>query len=84
MSTVTVTHKPAATNNGSDTDTHTLVIECLSGGVPFSAGETDGDRVELSIIGNVEFDDFLKSVAALRQKRGPSCRLNAETLVNAN
>ena len=41
----------------------------LSGGVPFSAGETDGDRVELSIIGNLEFDDFLKSVAALRQKR---------------
>jgi hypothetical protein len=38
MSTVTVTHKPAATNNGSDTDTHTLVIECLSGGVPFMAG----------------------------------------------
>ena len=69
MSTVTVTHKPAATNNGSDTDTDTLVIECLSGGVPFSAGETEGDRVELSIIGNLEFDDFLKSVASLRQKR---------------
>ena len=69
MSTITVTHKPAATNNGSDTDTNTLVIECLNGGVPFMAGETDGDRVELSIIGNVEFDDFLKSVAALRQKR---------------
>ena len=69
MSTVTVTHKPAATNNGSDTDTNTLVIECLSGGVPFSAGETEGDRVELSITGNLEFEDFLKSVASLRQKR---------------
>ena len=69
MSTVTVTHKPAATNNGSDTDTHTLVIECLSGGVPFMADETEGDLVELSIIGHVEFEDFLKAVAALRQKR---------------
>ena len=69
MSTVTVAHKPAATNNGSDTDTHTLVIECLSGGVPFMADETEGDLVELSIIGNLEFDDFLKSVAAIRQKR---------------
>jgi hypothetical protein len=38
MSTVTVTHKPSAANNGSDTDTNTLVIECLSGGVPFMAG----------------------------------------------
>jgi hypothetical protein len=70
MSTITVTHKPAATNNGSDTDTNTLVIECLNGGVPFRAGDTDGDRVELSITGNLEFDDFLNSVAALRRKRG--------------
>ena len=69
MSTVTVTHKPAATNNGSDTDTHTLVIECLSGGVPFMADKTEGDRVELSITGNLEFDDFLKSVAAIHRKR---------------
>ena len=71
MSTVRVTHKPAATNNGSDTDTHTLVIECLSGGVPFMADETEGDRVELSITGNVEFEDFLRTVAALRQKNTP-------------
>lgn len=37
--------------------------------MPFMADETEGDLVELSIIGNLEFDDFLKSVASLRQKR---------------
>jgi hypothetical protein len=45
------------------------LLSVWSGGVPFMADETEGDLVELSIIGNLEFDDFLKSVAAIRQKR---------------
>ena len=69
MSTIKITHKPADTNNGSDTDVNTLIIEALSDGTPFNANDTYGETAELSIIGDVEFADFLESVAALQRTR---------------
>jgi hypothetical protein len=69
MSSIKLTHKPADTNNGSDTDVNTLIIESLSDSTPFNASDIYGETAELSIIGHVEFEDFLESVAALRQKR---------------
>jgi hypothetical protein len=79
---VTVRHEPEATNDGSDTDVHTLMIECLSGS-PLRGTWTDtgdSEQVELSFTGGLEFEDFLKSVAALYRKR---CAARAALVVDA-